>query len=347
MVSIRLTNLEIDATTDPEKRKSLIIYKRKEEKESTKTGMENLTRTNQSLPFGKTFTRGKNDFTKTNFVYLKEDTGITPEYLESCKGEQLRSIYNIKKDGKLCVDDMPYDTYILEAVESKNFQTSAMIVTFGKITEERRVKKYIGLSPQTNSFIDIFVYSGTGDDDNSLVPDATVLIERNSSDTIFHDNDMAKIRLKQSDSHKGRFETTVVPGEYIIEVSKNGYEKVKKIVKLSPGDNKITIQMENQKEHKFKICVYNFDEKVFRVLENVQLKVSSGFNIFSCIMVPMIILKELLIRRVFIFMNQRQRKILLQSMPISRDTSQHRGHMSHLLRIKTKAAMVLLKRSTL
>jgi hypothetical protein len=167
---------------------------------------------------------------------------------------------------------MPYDTYIIEAVESKNFQTSAMIVTFNNITEEKRVKKYIGLSPQTNSYLDVFVYSGTGDDENSLIPEATVLIER-KNETIFHDSDMAKIKLKESESHKGRFETTVVPGEYIIEVSKNGFEKVKKIVKLNPGDNKVTIQLENQKEHSFKICVYNFDEKVFRVLENVQLKV--------------------------------------------------------------------------
>jgi hypothetical protein len=225
------------------------------------------------------FGKSKKDFAKTNFVYLKEDTQISPEHLESIKGEMLRSIYNIKKDGKLTLDDMPYDTYILEAVESKNFLTTATIITFNKITEDKVSKKFIGLSPQTNGFLEIFVYSEDRSDESKLIPNATVIIERNTGDHFLGDNEMAnKIQLKENENHEGRFESSLIPGEYIIEVIKNGYEKVKKIVKLEAGDNKVNIQLETQREHNFKVSVYNYDEKEFRVLENVQLKIFYGTN---------------------------------------------------------------------
>jgi hypothetical protein len=194
--------------------------------------------------------------------------------LEECKGEMLRSIYNIKKDGKLMVDDMPYDTYILEAVESRNFLTNASIISFNKITKERTVRKFIGLTPQTNSFVDVYVYSDEGSDESKLVSGATVTIERNGGDNYYTENEMNnKVKLKENENIEGRFEAVLVPGEYIVEVSKNGFEKIKKCVKLNPGDNKVNIQLESQKEHTFKVSVYNYDEKEFRVLENVQLKV--------------------------------------------------------------------------
>ena len=84
--------------------------------------------------------------------------------------------------------------------------------------------------------------------------------------------------MKENKKFKGRYQQVLTPGNYLIEVSKKGYEVNYKLIEiavrefqLSPGEQKINIELFTEKAYKLKITVYDYEN--FVAIENVKLNV--------------------------------------------------------------------------
>ena len=90
------------------------------------------------------------------------------------KGDLIRSFFTNKK-GWVNLEDLPYDTYLVEVEESKNFLVSSTILKLHKILETNVIKKFFGLRRQTHCYVDLYLYFNAKQ--NSSDPDNMILIE--------------------------------------------------------------------------------------------------------------------------------------------------------------------------
>lgn len=86
----------------------------------------------------------------------------------------IRSFFTNKK-GWVNLEDLPYDTYLLEVEESKNFMVSSTILKFHKILETNAIKKFFGLRRQIHCYVDVYLYYNSKQ--NTTDADNMVLIE--------------------------------------------------------------------------------------------------------------------------------------------------------------------------
>ena len=66
--------------------------------------------------------------------------------------------YFANKKGWVNLSDLPYDTYLIEIEESKNFLVSATIFKLNKILEKNSIKKFFGLRHQLHCYVDLYLY---------------------------------------------------------------------------------------------------------------------------------------------------------------------------------------------
>ena len=167
--------------------------------------------------------------------------------LNSVKGKLLSSGYS-DREGVLIFRNVPYDSYLLEIENSKNFLQCGSVLKFSKITKSSSkglymMNKIFGLRRQIDSFVEVYIYSTKENElDMELISKAKVnIVRRYGSDSMNMCEDV--FDLKESDTVKGRYEIVTTPGRMTLNVIKEGYEKITKEVELKCGENKINIQL--------------------------------------------------------------------------------------------------------
>ena len=80
--------------------------------------------------------------------------------------------------------------------------------------------------------------------------------------------------MKENKKIAGRHDIVIVPGKYIVEVYKKGYEKTRKEIELSAGLNSLTVELNKPRKITIGICVVDYFSK--RLLENVKLQVKNS-----------------------------------------------------------------------
>ena len=107
------------------------------------------------------------------------------------KGSLFRTLFT-NKNGWVNLTDIPYDSYLLEVEESKNFLVSAVIINFPKILNYKDIKKYIGLKHQINAYAEIYLYhyldkKDTNDFNMQLLEGASIALIRcsNSNNNVY------------------------------------------------------------------------------------------------------------------------------------------------------------------
>jgi hypothetical protein len=207
------------------------------------------------------------------------------DQIDKFKGKLIKTQYT-DKVGKLVLDNLPYDTYLLEIEDSKNFLCCGSIVKFNKlisnISEERTTspipvfKKFFGLKRQIYSYVELYIYfnNSTNEDLNlQTISGSEVVLKRNLENMVeknFFDDTETKTLIKENKKISGRHDILTTPGKHILEVSKSGYDRVIKEVDLTSGLNSITVELNKSKKYKINISVYDWESK--EPLDHVNLK---------------------------------------------------------------------------
>lgn len=295
---------EIEHELDPHKRKIVILSKRKEMKESYRSSSSismNMSSTNNNTINSNSMRPGSSNsmFGMTNgnsmrpistlsnninLTHLKEETKILRDrdLIETFKGEKLRTYYTDTR-GKISFKEMPYDTYLIEVVESKNFQKTAIILTFNHISHEKNIKKFIGLRKQQNAFLELYLYYTVNKEEMQLDPisEAEVylkFLEESMDETNFNlDEIETKVKVKEHPKIKGRYDYVLVPGKYLLEVKRKGYEEMKQAITLNGGENKVNVEVYIEKKYDLKINVLSYESNYEKIspIENAHIKVNN------------------------------------------------------------------------
>ena len=180
------------------------------------------------------------------------------DVLNNIKGKLLSSGYT-DKNGVLIFENVPYDTYVLEIENNKNFLACGSLLQFNKIIisqsqngEIYTLNKLFGLKRQIDCYLEVFVYLNKNNNENDidnefdmeLIDDAKVSIKRKfyDGDDLYSGNEDV-FELKKNENIKGRYEIITTPGLVEIIVFKVGFEEVCKEVNLKCGENKINIEL--------------------------------------------------------------------------------------------------------
>lgn len=184
-------------------------------------------------------------------IEVIEDMSI----LNKLKGKLLSKGY-CDKSGILIFENVPYDSYLIEVENSKNFMGGGTIVQFQKISNNKKnmptngnyiVNKIIGLKRQIDAYVEVYLFTkGKGNDFTgiNLISDARVILVKkffDSGDIVSGNID--EFDLEENKEFKGRYEIITVPGEAELNVFKQGYENVYKQINLKNGINKINIEL--------------------------------------------------------------------------------------------------------
>lgn len=72
----------------------------------------------------------------------------------------------------------------------------------------------------------------------------------------------------------GRYDIIIVPGRYILEVYKNGYDFVRKEIELIQGENNINIDLNLEKKYYLNVNVINYETGTYvdKAMINVNKK---------------------------------------------------------------------------
>lgn len=205
--------------------------------------------TNSNIRPYSTNTLFGNNFNKSN-LNIRERENIEIEDKEkiegNCiikivlKGDLIRSYFTNKK-GWVNLENLPYNTYLIEIEESKNFMVSSTILKFTKLMESSTIKKFFGLRRQIHCYVDLYLYYNSRQ--NTSDPDNMVLIEggeiylkkiNENPNFVYVEDENGKLKLyienkfslKENKKFKGRYQQIVTPGKYLIEVTKPGYEVI-------------------------------------------------------------------------------------------------------------------------
>jgi hypothetical protein len=110
------------------------------------------------------------------------------------KGTMIRTTFT-NAEGHFKLDDIPFDTYLLEIEDSKNFQAYAVVVKVSHYMENLNLNKIIGLRRQVNSHVEVYVYFNINNQDEfnmQLVSGCELILRRCSENiadnTFFDDN---------------------------------------------------------------------------------------------------------------------------------------------------------------
>jgi hypothetical protein len=211
------------------------------------------------------------------------DTIEDKDKLNSLKGPLIFSKFT-DKNGKILLQNLPYDIYLLEIEDSKNFLNSGSVVKFNKIPPTNQkdkilnIQKFYGLRRQTHAYAEFYIYHNQHENENELnlnnVSGAEVIIRRSTENLVENNffDDENKLILNENKKIKGRHEAITMPGKYILEVSKKGFDYVRKEIELFPGENKINVELTKEKKVKICVSVFNYETKL--PIENANLQIS-------------------------------------------------------------------------
>ena len=183
-------------------------------------------------------------------------------FLNQLKGKLLSTGYS-DKSGNLFFENVPYDSYLIEIENNKNFLGCGMIVQFQKIFSTNNknniknisengnyiVNKLIGLKRQIDAYVEVYLFSKGKNENNdftgvNLISGARVVLIKKffeSGDIVSGNID--EFDLEENKNIKGRYEIITVPGEAELNVFKQGYENIYKQINLKKGINKINIEL--------------------------------------------------------------------------------------------------------
>ena len=174
--------------------------------------------------------------------------------LKKMKGKLLSSAFS-DKEGIILLENVPYDSYIIEVENCQNFKSCGIFLQFKKIFEYDELNnpyknklftynRIIGLTKQIDSYVQVFLYFINEEGKNELINNAKVtLIRKYFGDNDLYLNDDEEFNFEENKNIKGRYEIITTPGECIIKVFKIGFEETSKEVNLKLGENKINIEL--------------------------------------------------------------------------------------------------------
>lgn len=65
--------------------------------------------------------------------------------------------------------------------------------------------------------------------------------------------------MPESKKIEGRYDIITIPGRYILEVYKNGYDFVRKEIELISGENNINIDLNFEKKYYLDVNIINYE----------------------------------------------------------------------------------------
>ena len=312
---------DIENDINPKKRKEIIKERRLKEKESMfrpqSTRFPNLINDNNNITtitnknirpisslttqksnsakniFKNPFTESKS--TKPNYIYQSTSSFNRPgqeiitdkKIARNMKGKLIITKYT-NNEGFIDIDFLPYDSYLIEVKESRQYMGIWMTLTFSNIfPKDYIIKKYIGLYNQENAFFEIHIYESLknkeGKDDMKHISNCNVTLKKwKDNDNYIDDKEM---KIKINEKSNGIFEYMILPGKYLLEVSKNNYETVRKFINLEKGYNNINIEMFTEKICNLKICVFNYEKfqnQIYEPIQNVEISIYKNANEVIC-----------------------------------------------------------------
>ena len=307
--------IDIQNDINPKRRKELIKEKRLREKESmfrpqtshfNNLNNNNINNNNSLLnrPISSTISfksnSAKNIFqrpftatsSKQSFIYQAASSFnrpgqeiITDKHIaKSMKGKLILTKFT-NNEGMIDIGPLPYDSYFIEVLESRQYMGIWMTLTFSNIYhKEHIIKKYIGLYTQENSYFELHVFENfkdnEGKDDMNHIPKCLVTLKKLKDDSDVYVDDK-EIKIKIDEKSPGIFEYMVLPGKYLLEVSKSTYETVRKFVSLEKGYNNINIEMITEKVCNLKISVYNyekFQDEIYEPIQSAEVSIYKNSN---------------------------------------------------------------------
>ena len=251
---------ELDNFIDPNKRKTILSMKK-----SNKAAFS-FYQSN-----GLTLTTPKNK-SEINFSTNKSSHLETKDK----QGELLISLYTDSK-GIVTISNIPYDTYMIEVEESSYFQSTSLMLNFKEIESEKIIKKFIGIFKQQNSYLQVYVFKHNEKQEDQMISDTEVIINSlgsSSEEKLLFDEQETKVKLIENKSVSGRYEGIVVPGKYNLNITKTGYDLVRKQITLQPGENKVNIELNTEQNCSIKVCVMNYTNMAS--IENALIKLKFG-----------------------------------------------------------------------
>lgn len=170
------------------------------------------------------------------------------------------------KNGSFSIPDLPYDSYLLEVKDSKNFLICGSIIKFPKIIDVYKtitIQKFIGLRRQTQSYVEIYIYNNLLTENEEFnyqtITGSEVSIRRCTEHTgenfLYHEN---RIEVKENNKIKGRHEIITAPGKYVLEIRKAGFDWAKKDIILECGENKINVELVKERQSKIIMTVFDY-----------------------------------------------------------------------------------------
>ncbi len=177
---------------------------------------------------------------------------------------------------------LPYDSYSIEVVENKNFSGLCLINRINSLQDISVIKKSLFLKKQKNSFVTIITNTvDTSQEEPILIQGSELYIRRlthkeseeDRLDNEFHDS---RTKVEESKDGPSKFSLVLVPGFYLIEAFKEGFEKYTKEFEIASGENYISVEMVKSKKSCLKITVLKFGCDRFSYIKNslVKLKYS-------------------------------------------------------------------------
>ena len=217
----------------------------------------------------------KNKSTNNTFNYSKRNNSTFSFLNQSKRGDVIEDISVVNhlkgkllstgysdKSGNLFFENVPYDSYLIEVENNKNFLGCGTVVQFQKIFNTNNdtkknvsedgnyiFSKIIGLKRQIDAYVEVYLFSKGKNENNdfsgvNLITGARVVLIKkffDSGDIVSGNVD--EFDLEENKKIKGRYEIITVPGEAELNVFKQGYENVYKQINLKNGINKINIEL--------------------------------------------------------------------------------------------------------
>ena len=206
-------------------------------------------------------------YSTTNLNQYSSNTFISNKNVaESMKGKLILTKFT-NGEGIIDIGPLPYDSYFIEVVESNQFQFVGMPLTFNAIyPQDKIVKKYIGLYIQENAFLQLHVFEtiqdAQGNDDQVHLGKCQVTLKTCKAENLEEHNDEKEVKIKIDEKREGIFEHMVKTGRYLLEVTKDNYEIVRKFCDLERGLNSVNIEMAKEKNFLLTIHVFNFEKYI-------------------------------------------------------------------------------------
>ncbi len=210
-----------------------------------------------------TFNYSKKNNSSLSFLNQSKRVDVIEDIsiVNQLKGKLLSTGY-ADKSGILFFENVPYDSYLIEIENNKNFLGCGSVVQFQKIYNTNNAKKnnlsqngnyiiskLIGLKRQIDAYVEVYLFTKGKSENNdftgvNLITDARVILIKkffDSGDIVSGNVD--EFDLEENKKIKGRYEIVTVPGEAELNVFKQGYENVYKQLNLKKGINKINIEL--------------------------------------------------------------------------------------------------------